>query len=62
MDFLSSVYCSRDSLTEQGRKDLEALLSNERLEGGDEKFAALDEAWAHTQPPDDAVERKRGAK
>jgi hypothetical protein len=48
------------SLSEQGRKDLEALLSNERLEGGDEQSTALDEAWAHTQPPDDKVKRKRG--
>jgi voltage-gated potassium channel Kch len=50
------------SLSEQGRKDLAALLSNERLEGGDEQYTALDEAWAHAQPPDDVVRFKRGAK
>jgi hypothetical protein len=49
------------SIAEQGRKDLAALLSNERLEGGDEQYAALAEAWAHTQPPDDAVTPKRNS-
>ncbi|HSB97683.1 MAG TPA: monovalent cation:proton antiporter-2 (CPA2) family protein [Spongiibacteraceae bacterium] len=38
------------SLSEQGRKDLQALLAHERLEAG-ERSGELDEAWAHTRPP-----------
>jgi monovalent cation:proton antiporter-2 (CPA2) family protein len=46
----------RDALlgaSEQGRKDLEVLLSHERSDPEGRGPGDLDRAWAHTQPPDD---------
>lgn len=40
------------SVSEQGRKDLATLLSHERA-GPETRGGGLDEAWAHTVPPDE---------
>ena len=40
------------SVSEQGRNDLATLLSHERADP-ERRRTAVDEAWAHTQPPDD---------
>jgi hypothetical protein len=44
-------------VSEQGRKDLATLLSHERSDPEGRGPGDLDEAWAHSQPPDDGRDR-----